>query len=88
MIKLLQEERIYEYLDENTVIERLHILHIICLKNTDDIVFFENKMLRVIEFDLSPSILRVYYLCSSLKDIGIHIKAKHFMGNEGKSAKQ
>jgi len=45
MIKLLQRERIYEYLDENTVIERLHILHIICLKNTNDIVFFENKML-------------------------------------------
>jgi hypothetical protein len=56
----------HKYLDQNPVTERLHVFDVIRLKNTNDVILFHDKMLGVVVFNLSPSILGIYNLRSSL----------------------
>ncbi|GER41729.1 GMP/IMP nucleotidase YrfG [Striga asiatica] len=49
-------------LDENPIIQRLHIFHIIRIKNADNIILLQYEMVGSIEFDFSPCILGIHHL--------------------------
>jgi hypothetical protein len=57
------------YLNENTITQWLHILYIITIKNTNYVIFLQNEMVSLIEFQLRASIFGVDNLCTNLYQI-------------------
>jgi len=54
------------YLYEYSIIQRLKILDIICLKDANNIILLQYKVTWTIKLHLSPSILGIHNLGASL----------------------